>query len=135
MTVWKDQNDKVLVLMALQPSFFNSFSQTWEHLWFVLLTMGSTVAKCRPHKNKELLFVYPRKIFFLNNWRPITLLNTVYKIASLCIAARHKTVPPKLIGDDFFFFFFFLKVRYIGENVRSLYDTLSYANQHQTPGI
>ena len=58
---------KVLVLMALQPSFvcflffFNSFSQTWVHLWFALLTMGSTVAKCRSHKDKGLLFVYPRK--------------------------------------------------------------------------
>ena len=29
--------------------FFSSFSQTWVHLWFALLTMGSTVAKCRSH--------------------------------------------------------------------------------------
>ena len=43
---------KVLVLMALQLSFFNSFSQTWVHLWFTLLTMGSTVAKCQSHKDK-----------------------------------------------------------------------------------
>ncbi len=58
----------VLVLMALQPSFFNSFSQTWVHLWFALLTMGSTMAKCRSHRDKGLLCVYPRKekIFFLN---------------------------------------------------------------------
>ena len=41
--------------------FFNSFSQTWVHLWFALLTMDSTVAKCRSHKDKGLLFVYPRK--------------------------------------------------------------------------
>ena len=52
---------KVLVPMALQPSFFNSFSQTWVHLWFALLTMGSTVAKCRSRRDKGLLFVYPRK--------------------------------------------------------------------------
>ena len=52
---------KVLVLMVLQPSFFNYFSQTWVHLWFTPLTMGSTVAKCWSHKDKGLLFVYPRK--------------------------------------------------------------------------
>ena len=46
------------------------------------------------------------------NWRPITLLNNVYKIASSCIAARLKTVLPKLTGDDQKFF---LKGRYIGE--------------------
>ena len=28
-----------------------------------------------------------------------------------------------------------MKGRYIGENVRLLYDTLSYANQHQIPGL
>ena len=52
---------KQMGLMSLQPSFFNSFSQTWVHLWFALLTMGSTVAKCRSHKDKGLLFEYPRK--------------------------------------------------------------------------
>ena len=41
--------------------FLNSFSQTWVHLWFALLTMGSTVAKCRSRRDKGLLFVYPRK--------------------------------------------------------------------------
>ena len=51
----------VLVPMALQPSFFNSFSQTWVHLWFAVLTMGSTVAKCRSRRDKGLLFVYPSK--------------------------------------------------------------------------
>ena len=51
---------EVLVLMASQLSFFNSFSQTWVHLWCALLTMSSTVAKCRSHKDKGLLFVYPR---------------------------------------------------------------------------
>ena len=48
----------------------------------------------------------------MKNWRPITLLNTVYKIASSCIAARLKTVLPKLIGDDQKGF---LKGRYIGK--------------------
>ena len=40
---------------------FPSFSQTWVRLWFALLTMGSTAAKCRSRKDKGLLFVYPRK--------------------------------------------------------------------------
>ena len=38
---------------------------------------------------------------FLRNWRPITLLNTSYKIASSCIAARIKqTVLPMIIHND-----------------------------------
>ena len=60
----------------------------------------------------------------------------MYKIASSCIAARLKTVLPKLIGDDEkVIFFYFLKGRYIGENIRLLYDTLLYSKQHQIPGL
>ena len=56
----------------------------------------------------------------------------MYKIASSYIAARLKTVLPKLIGDDQKGF---SKGRYIGRNNRLLYDTLLYAKQHQTPGL
>ena len=85
-----------------------------KFLFVALLTMGSTVAKCRSHKDKGLLFVcIPKEEkdkHCLKNWRPITLLNTVYKIASSCIAARLNTVLPKLNGDDQKVF---LKGRYI----------------------
>ena len=33
---------------------------------------------------------------YLKNWRPITLLNTMYKIASSCIAARLKMLFTKM---------------------------------------
>ena len=36
----------------------------------------------------------------LKNWRPITLLNIPYNIASSCIAQRLKSVLPKLIYED-----------------------------------
>ena len=55
------------------------------------VTQRQGVIVCIPKEGKE------KK---LKNWRPITLLNTVYKIASSCIAARLKTVLSKLIGDD-----------------------------------
>ena len=58
---------------------------------------------------------------FLGNWRPITLLNTSYKITSSRIAARIKTVLPKIIHKDQKGF---MKGRYIGENLRLLYDVL-----------
>ena len=66
------------------------------------------------------------------NWRPITLLNIVYKNASSCIAGRLKTVLPQLINVDQKGF---LKGKYIGENIRLLYDTLLYASKHHVPGL
>ena len=56
------------------------------------VTQIQGVIACIPKEGKDKQF--------LKNWRPITLLNTVYKISSSCIAARLKTVLPKLIGDD-----------------------------------
>ena len=37
---------------------------------------------------------------FLKNWRPISLLNVIYKLASGSIAERMKTVLDKLINKD-----------------------------------
>ena len=60
------------------------------------------------------------------------LLNTVYKIASSCIAERLKTVLDHLIHEDQKGF---LKGRYIGDNVRLIYDTLQYTEKNNTPGL
>ena len=52
-------------------------------------TQRQGIITCLPKGDK------PRE--FLKNWRPITLLNVTYQIASGCIAERLKTVVSKLI--------------------------------------
>ena len=69
---------------------------------------------------------------FLKNWRPITLLNITYKLASACIAERIKNILPDLINDDQKGF---MKGRYIGENIRLLYDLIFYTKLRQKPGM
>lgn len=69
---------------------------------------------------------------FIKNWRPITLLNISYKIASACIANRLKKVLPQIIHRNQKGF---LKGRYIGENIRELYDTLVYTEKKNIPGM
>ena len=60
---------------------------------------------------------------FLKNWCPITLLNFTYILASACIAERIKNILPDLINEDQKGF---MKDRYIGENIRLLYDLIFY---------
>ena len=69
---------------------------------------------------------------YLKNWRPITLLNVVYKLASGCIAERLKTVLSKLISNDQTGF---ISGRYIGENTRLIYDIMNYTEENNIPGL
>ena len=69
---------------------------------------------------------------FLRNWRPITLLNCTYKMASGCTANRLKTILDKIIEK---YQTCFIKGRYIGENIRMIYDIKQYIELHNIPGL
>ena len=71
-----------------------------------------------PKENKSRLL--------LTNYRPICLLNTIYKLASAGIANRFKTVITKLINTDQSAF---ISGRYIGENTRLVYDLMQFVEE------
>jgi hypothetical protein len=68
----------------------------------------------------------------LKNWRPITLLNVDYKIASKIIANRLKTILNSVISCDQTGF---LPNRYIGENIRLILDIIDYVDTVNIPGL
>ena len=68
----------------------------------------------------------------LKNWRPITLLNVIYKIASGSIANRLKKVIPSLISEEQRGF---IKGRYIGENIRLIYDVMQVITEEKMKGL
>ena len=69
---------------------------------------------------------------YLKNWRPITLLNVIYKIASGYIAERIKTTLYKLISEDQTGF---ISGHYIGENTRLIYDIMHFTEEENIPGL
>jgi len=69
---------------------------------------------------------------YLANWRPITLLNTIYKIISGTIANRIKKFLPKLVSYDQKGF---VPGRYIGEAIRSTYDIMQIAKDKKKLGL
>ena len=71
-------------------------------------------------------------LLFLSNWRPITLLNVDYKIASKVIAKRIERVLPSLIHPDQTGF---MKGRYIGQNIRLINDIIQQTELQKIPGI
>ena len=71
-------------------------------------------------------------LLFLSNWRPITLLNTDYKIASKVIAKRIERVLPSIIHPDQTGL---MKERYIGQNRRLINDIIQQTELQKIPGI
>ena len=68
----------------------------------------------------------------LTNWRPITLLNVDYKIAAKAIATIMESTLPFLIYTDQTGF---IKVRYIGENIRLIFNLLEQTKIDKSSGI
>lgn len=67
-----------------------------------------------------------------NNWRPISLLNVDYKIASKTIAHRFTTYLPKLIHPNQVGY---VKKGNILENIRTIIDMMEYLDKWDQPGI
>ena len=88
------------------------------------VTQKQGVITCIPKGDKDKLL--------LKNWRPISLLNTSYKIASASIAQRLKNILPSIINADQTGF---LRGRYIGENIRLIYDLMFHLEKVNKPGM
>ena len=131
----KMESDKTPGTDGLPVEFYKVF---WKDISFFLIsalnyafdsgclsvTQRRGVIKLIPKKDAEL--------YFIKNWRPISLLNTDYKIAAKAIANRIKLVLPNLINHDQTGF---LKGRFIGENIRLIDCIIQYATEKNIPGL
>ena len=88
------------------------------------VTQKQCLITCIPKDNK------PKQ--FLKNWRPLTLLDTVYKIASGTIANRMKTTLDHIINK---YQTGFIKGRSIVENLRVIYDVMKFTEEQKIPGL
>ena len=88
------------------------------------LSQRQGVITCLPKEGKNLQH--------LNNWRPITILNVSYKIASACISNRIRKVIDQLVHPNQSGF---LNNRFIGLNLKLMYDILSYTDSQNIPGM
>ena len=73
-----------------------------------------------------------KDLSFLTNWRPISLLNVDYKIATKSITNRLKKVISNIISNAQTGF---VKGRYIGENIRLMCEIIEYVNEQNLPAL
>jgi len=99
-----------------------------EFFQFFWKDLGKLIPRCINECNRDGEFSFVQKQGaitciqnpekdrkYIKDWRPITLLNVVYKMVSACIANRVKSVLSELIGEEQRGF---LPNRYIGEHIR-----------------
>ena len=121
---------KALALMASQQSSIRFFWKDIGHFLVRSINYGFRSGEMSITQKGGIITRIPKEDKpkqFLRNWR-----HTSYKIASWCIAARIKTVLPKIIHNNQKGF---MKGRYIGENLRLLYGVLVYTNFYKKLGL
>ena len=106
----------------LREFLFDSYKYSFEH-GMLTCDQRRGILNLIPKGNKD--------IRFLSNWRPVSILNTDYKILTKALAIRLQSVLPSLIHSDQVGY---LKERFIGENIRTIDDIMSYTNLKQLSG-
>ena len=88
------------------------------------ISLRQCIISCLPKGDK------PRH--FLKNWRLVSLLSVVYKIASFALAIRLQKILHKLISSTQSGF---MSNRFIGEGTRLIYDIMHYTEYNEIPGL
>ena len=90
------------------------------------ITQRQGIIKVLPKKKKDRIY--------LENWRPVPLLDVDYKlnVATKLIAHRIAKILPKLINEDQTGY---VKGRYIGQNIRVIKDVMKLTDLEQISGI
>lgn len=107
----------------IKSFYLNSINYSFEIGSLTELQKQSIITLI-PKQNKD--------ITSLDNWRPISLLNVDYKIASKVIANRIKQVITKIIDNSQTGF---IKGGYIGENIRLLFEVIDNCEDENKPGL
>ena len=93
------------------------------------------IGKLSISQRRGIIKLIPKKDANLNsikNWRPLTLLNCDYKIATKAIASHIKMFLPKLVSDNQTGF---IRDRFIGENIRLIDSVIKYTKVKNMPGL
>jgi hypothetical protein len=117
------------------PDFFKFFWKDLGNLIYESIKHTQEKGEMSIDQRRGIINLIPKNgkdIRYLKNWRPISLLNTDYKILTKILASRLKQVLPSVIHADQVAY---LKERYIGQNIRTIIDIMDYTKDQNIEGI
>ena len=120
---------------GLPSEFYKTFWSDISEPLLKALNYGFEIGQLSVSQRRGIIKLIPKKseeLYYIRNWRPLTLLNCDYKIAAKAIANRLKAHLSKLINNDQSGF---IKGRFIGENIRLIDSVINYAATKNIPGL
>ena len=120
---------------GLNTEFYKFFWQDIQDLVFDSFAYAFQNGKLSIDQRRGILTLIPKKdkdLRYLKNWRPISLLNTDYKILAKLLARRLQPILGNIIHDDQVAY---IKNRYIGQNIRLMSDIIEYIESNNKEGI
>jgi hypothetical protein len=129
------QNGKSPGSDGFTPDFYKFFWPDIGEVVFASIIYASTNKHLSIDQKRGVINLIPKKDKdprLLKNWRPISLLNTDYKIITKILANRIKKVLPTVINPDQVAY---LKKRFIGQNIRTIFDIMEYTKLQDKNGI
>ena len=120
---------------GLTSEFYKLFYIDIKQLLLSSINYELHTGKLSIEKRRGILTLIPKKDknrLFLKNWRPLTLLNTDYKIIATILAHRIKGSLPIIIDEDQTGY---IKGRFIGTNIRLIEDIIIFTNENKVKGI
>ena len=108
---------------SISDILFDSFKNSFE------------TGQLSPSQKRGVITLVPKKdkdLTDLKSWRPLSLLNTDYKILAKLLANRLRPVLSDIINPDQIGY---MKNRFCGENTRLIADVIDFCNLTSKPGI
>ena len=109
---------------GLTVEFYKVFWTDIKDIFFASVCYSRTVGELSTSQKQAIIKLLEKKDKdkrFIENWRPISLLNVDTKIVSKSLASRFLPVLPTIISSDQTAY---VKGRYIGESIRLISDIL-----------
>lgn len=115
--------------------FYKFFWQDIKCIVYDSYNFAFKNGKLSSEQRRGILSIIPKKdkdLRWLKNWRPLSLLNTDYKILTKILATRLQKVVDSIISQDQSGY---IKGRFIGENVRTIADIIEYTSNTTQSGL
>ena len=120
---------------GLTAEFYTFFWKQISETMIDSFNYGFTKGELSVSQRQSIIRLIPKKdnnLSYLRNWRPISLLNVDYKIATKALASRLKKVLPTVTNDAQTGY---IKGRFIGENIRLISDIIHFTAEQNLEGI